>query len=181
VFVPSLSRQRSMIMFHSNTQKRKPVCFPSICRCERYCDWSAWVPSPSEAAAGDAARILRSCCPHGRADWESARSIGRDRCGNDVLFGVCLNVCPEPVLANRWFRITHTQKERTFFFSAGLRDSTAVLFFTDHGWSLGENGEWAKHTNFELDVHAPWYVPNTPPDKTIAAVFLFCFVAMPYS
>ena len=40
--------------------------------------------------------------------------------------------------------------------STGLRDNTVICFFTDHGWSLGEHGEWAKHTNFELDVHAPW-------------------------
>ena len=38
----------------------------------------------------------------------------------------------------------------------GLRNSTVVCVFADHGWSLGEHGEWAKHTNFELDVHAPW-------------------------
>ena len=38
----------------------------------------------------------------------------------------------------------------------GLRNNTVVCIFADHGWSLGEHGEWAKHTNFELDVHAPW-------------------------
>lgn len=40
----------------------------------------------------------------------------------------------------------------------GLADSTVVCFVADHGWTLGEHGEWAKHTNFELAVHAPWIV-----------------------
>ena len=31
----------------------------------------------------------------------------------------------------------------------GLDHSTIVSFVGDHGWSLGENGQWTKHTNFE--------------------------------
>ena len=37
----------------------------------------------------------------------------------------------------------------------GLRDSTVVVLWGDHGWKLGEHGEWCKHTNFENDTHAP--------------------------
>ena len=37
----------------------------------------------------------------------------------------------------------------------GLADSTVISFFGDHGWQLGEHGEWCKHTNFELATHAP--------------------------
>eukprot|EP01079_Euglenida_sp_SAG-EU17-18_P002441 gene2441-514_t len=43
-----------------------------------------------------------------------------------------------------------------------LADNTAVVVFGDHGWQLGEHGEWAKHTNFEnaarvpLFIRAPW-------------------------
>ena len=44
----------------------------------------------------------------------------------------------------------------------GLADSTAVLLHSDHGWKLGEHGDWSKCTNWELDarvpllVRAPW-------------------------
>ena len=37
----------------------------------------------------------------------------------------------------------------------GLRDSTVVVFWSDHGWQLGEHTEWAKHTNFEIATRVP--------------------------
>jgi iduronate 2-sulfatase len=37
----------------------------------------------------------------------------------------------------------------------GLRDSTLIVLWGDHGWKLGEYGDWCKHTNFELDTHVP--------------------------
>ena len=38
---------------------------------------------------------------------------------------------------------------------SGLEDNTVVVVFSDHGWSLGEHGLWAKHTNFDLNTRAP--------------------------
>lgn len=40
----------------------------------------------------------------------------------------------------------------------GLWDNTIVSFWGDHGWQLGEHGEWSKHTNFELATHAPMMI-----------------------
>jgi iduronate 2-sulfatase len=37
----------------------------------------------------------------------------------------------------------------------GLREQTVIVLWGDHGWKLGEHGEWCKHTNFENDTHAP--------------------------
>lgn len=37
----------------------------------------------------------------------------------------------------------------------GLRENTIVVVWGDHGWKVGEYGDWCKHTNFELDVRAP--------------------------
>ncbi len=37
----------------------------------------------------------------------------------------------------------------------GLYDNTVIILWGDHGWKLGEYGAWCKHTNFELDTHAP--------------------------
>ena len=37
----------------------------------------------------------------------------------------------------------------------GLRESTIIVFWSDHGWKLGDYGDWCKHTNFELDTHVP--------------------------
>lgn len=39
--------------------------------------------------------------------------------------------------------------------AGGLDGNTVVVFWGDHGWSLGEHGLWDKHTNFDIDTHAP--------------------------
>jgi len=38
---------------------------------------------------------------------------------------------------------------------ARLEEDTIVIFWGDHGWSLGEHGHWDKHTNFDTDTHCP--------------------------
>ncbi|KAK3105923.1 hypothetical protein FSP39_008641 [Pinctada imbricata] len=37
----------------------------------------------------------------------------------------------------------------------GLADNTVVSLVGDHGWQLGEHGEWCKSTNFELSTRVP--------------------------
>ena len=36
-----------------------------------------------------------------------------------------------------------------------LRENTIVILWGDHGWKLGDYGDWCKHTNFELDTRSP--------------------------
>ncbi len=38
---------------------------------------------------------------------------------------------------------------------AGLRDSTIVVLWSDHGWKLGEFNGWGKMTNYEIDTRVP--------------------------
>ena len=40
----------------------------------------------------------------------------------------------------------------------GLRESTVVLLFADHGYHLGEYSLWGKTTNYELDTRGPLIV-----------------------
>ncbi|KAJ8015209.1 hypothetical protein DPEC_G00023760 [Dallia pectoralis] len=44
----------------------------------------------------------------------------------------------------------------------GLAEDTVVVFTSDHGWSLGEHGEWAKYSNFDVATRVPlmFYVPG---------------------
>ncbi|XP_059613786.1 iduronate 2-sulfatase [Phlebotomus argentipes] len=35
------------------------------------------------------------------------------------------------------------------------KDNTIVILTGDHGWSLGEHGEWAKYSNFEVALRVP--------------------------
>jgi iduronate 2-sulfatase len=45
----------------------------------------------------------------------------------------------------------------------GLDKDTMVVLWGDHGWKLGDHGSWCKHTNFEIDTHAPMIV--SAPDR----------------
>lgn len=42
--------------------------------------------------------------------------------------------------------------------SLALSSSTVVLFHADHGWNLGEHGQWQKFTNWETGVRVPLIV-----------------------
>ncbi len=50
----------------------------------------------------------------------------------------------------------------------GLRDSTIVILWGDHGWKLGEHDAWCKHTCTENDANAPLLV-SVPGMKTAGA------------
>lgn len=39
-----------------------------------------------------------------------------------------------------------------------LSNNTIISFWGDHGFQLGEHGEWCKRTNFELSTHAPMMI-----------------------
>ncbi|MDF7826210.1 sulfatase-like hydrolase/transferase [Pontiellaceae bacterium B12227] len=40
----------------------------------------------------------------------------------------------------------------------GLAENTIVVVWGDHGWHLGDHGQWCKHTNFERATHIPLIV-----------------------
>ncbi|XP_039669390.1 iduronate 2-sulfatase isoform X2 [Perca fluviatilis] len=58
----------------------------------------------------------------------------------------------------------------------GLTNSTMVVFTSDHGWSLGEHGEWAKYSNFDVTTQVPliFFVPGvTTCDELPESIFPF--------
>jgi iduronate 2-sulfatase len=67
-------------------------------------------------------------------------------------------------LARRAYYATITGMDRKLkkLFDAledtGRANNTAILFHSDHGWSLGENGEWRKFTNFEVATQVPFII-----------------------
>merc|ERR1712226_1231915 len=39
-----------------------------------------------------------------------------------------------------------------------LEDDTIVVFWSDHGWQLGEHAEWSKHTVFDIANRVPFLI-----------------------
>ena len=50
----------------------------------------------------------------------------------------------------------------------GLRDNTIVVLWGDHGWHLGEQGMWCKHTNYENATRAALMI-SVPAARQAAA------------
>lgn len=57
----------------------------------------------------------------------------------------------------------------------GLSNNTVVVLTSDHGWSLGEHGEWAKYSNFNVATQVPlmFYVPGMTSELHTASTFPF--------
>jgi len=61
----------------------------------------------------------------------------------------------------------------------GLAENTIVVVWGDHGWHLGDHGEWCKHTNFEvaaripLIVKVPWMPGASRIDALVEALDIY--------
>ena len=50
---------------------------------------------------------------------------------------------------------------------AGLRENTIIIFWSDHGWHLGDMGVWGKATNYEIATRVPMmlWTPDMPDEN----------------
>lgn len=63
--------------------------------------------------------------------------------------------------------------------TSAFKDNTVVVFFGDHGYVLGEMGQWTKDSNFELAlktplmIHAPGIAPRVVTDAYTSHIDIF--------
>ena len=63
--------------------------------------------------------------------------------------------------------------------SEGLASNTIVVVWGDHGYHLGNHGQWCKHSNFELDtripmiIKVPWMPGATKSDALVEALDIY--------
>jgi len=57
----------------------------------------------------------------------------------------------------------------------GIRETTVIVLWGDHGWNLGEHTLWCKHCTFETSMHAPLIVsaPGFQKAKTASGLIEF--------
>jgi iduronate 2-sulfatase len=57
----------------------------------------------------------------------------------------------------------------------GLRENTIVVLWGDHGWYVGDYGDWCKHTNYEIATRVPLIVsaPGVAAGKSTNALSEF--------
>ncbi len=54
----------------------------------------------------------------------------------------------------------------------GLSENTIVVLWGDHGYKIGDHGQWCKHTNFELDTRVPFIVSAPGYEKGVRSTSL---------
>ncbi|XP_051824517.1 iduronate 2-sulfatase [Antechinus flavipes] len=57
-------------------------------------------------------------------------------------------------------------------------NNTIIAFLSDHGWSLGEHGEWAKYSNYDVATRVPlmFYVPGKTAPFTFPGERRFAYI-----
>ena len=58
----------------------------------------------------------------------------------------------------------------------GLRDNTTIIFWSDHGFFLGEHGFWCKHHTFQEAIHVPLIVSSPGLKKNVKSNSLVEYV-----
>ena len=58
----------------------------------------------------------------------------------------------------------------------GMRDNTTIIFWSDHGFFLGEHGFWCKHHTFQEAIHVPLIISSPGKKKNIKSNALVEYV-----
>ena len=126
--------------------------------------WSNWVSMEAKSYA-DINRLVNLSAQN--ASGYDGRALG--------LPGVQLPEQQQVDMRRAYYSaVSHTDEQigriLASLTTTGMRKNTVVCVFADHGWSIGEHGKWEKHSNWELDVHAPWILSLPHPAGTATAL-----------
>eukprot|EP00937_MAST-01D_sp_MAST-1D-sp2_P007299 g7299.t1 len=112
-------------------------------------------------------------CIFANANWSFADWAGTHPGENATFHGMGPHK-PYPPAAQRFLRhgyyaaVSHIDAQLGRMLDAldelGVANDTIIAFHGDHGWHLGEQGEWTKKTEFELGTRVPLLIaaPHLP-------------------
>lgn len=135
--------------------------------------------SPARRADGaaDFGYAFREICSYGRADQTlfTPEKMPAGQEARDLVRAYYAAVS---------FTDSHVGRILAQLDELGLRETTAVVLWGDHGFHLGDQERWAKWTQFEADMHSPLMVrlpgkapPGRATDALVESVDIYPTVA----
>ncbi len=108
--------------------------------------------------------------PYGRSDWGELKAYSDIPGDADTLDDAISRRLIHGYYAATSFADAQVGKLLDAVGRLGIADSTIIVLWGDHGWYLGDFGDWCKHTNYEVATHVPLVIagPGVTPGRTRA-------------
>lgn len=113
--------------------------------------------------------------PYGRSGWGELKNYPDIDRNTDVLDDDKTRELIHGYYASVSYMDAQVGKLLDALDATGQRENTIVLLWGDHGWYLGDFGDWCKHTNYEVATHVPLIVsaPGLPTNQETRSLVEF--------
>ncbi len=101
---------------------------------------------------------LKNDIPWARSTWGELKNyldIGRDK---EILDDETSRKLIHGYYAAISYTDAQVGKLLTALRELSLEENTIIVLWGDHGWYLGDYGDWCKHSNYEVATHVPFII-----------------------